>query len=237
LSVLVYQPSILMHRAEPDLGKFHAAATQASIQVIFQDIFLTLFLPKRLPIQYSSPPPPPPIHNLVFTCLWFKLLQWVEDGTCVHDLVHGFSCTVKRFPCCLCVVFLLCWVAHGIHPNNYNFTALKEQCHLVRIFSAHANLKNYGSSFSSFPIQYGGFARRIHKLYAKICIVSYRRACRRGLRESILGTEQFPIISEILLLCAPGDTAPLKFSMSWLSFKTQCKSVYNGHKSWKKPWL
>jgi hypothetical protein len=48
---------------------------------------------------------------------------------------------------------------------------LKEQCHVVRIFSAHANLKNYGSSFSSFPIQYGGFARRIHKLYAKICTV------------------------------------------------------------------
>ena len=59
-------------------------------------------------------------------------------------------------------------------------------------------LEKLRQSFFKFPIQYGGFARRIQKLYAKICIVSYRR----GLRESILGTEEFLIIPEILFLCA-----------------------------------
>ena len=38
---------------------------------------------------------------------------------------------------------------------------LKERCQYLRIFSAHANLKNYCRSFSSFPIQYGGFAKRL----------------------------------------------------------------------------
>jgi hypothetical protein len=98
------------------------------------------------------------------------------------------------------------WALHSfIKKQSTERKHKKELCHLVCTFSAHTNLKNYGSSFSSFPIQYhGGFARRIHKLYVKICIVSYHRACRRGLREStcILGTEQFLIISEILLLCA-----------------------------------
>jgi hypothetical protein len=97
----------------------------------------------------------------------------------------------------------------------------------VRIFSANANLKNYGCSFSSFPIQYGGFPRRIHKLYAKICIVSYRRACRRGLRESNLGTEKFPkFCCYAQKRCAPGDTAPLSsYILNSFTLQSFCQNT------------
>ena len=47
------------------------------------------------------------------------------------------------------------------HIHHIVIAGLKEQCQYLRIFSAHANLKNYCRSFSSLSIQYGGLSRRL----------------------------------------------------------------------------